>query len=386
MGGLLSLAPGPPGAGELLPGGPGRILITKNNTDGKGAAYGMHENYILDRAVPFGEVVRQLIPFFVTRQIMLGAGRVGNEFDLDDVPYQISQRADFFEVEVGLETTLKRPIINTRDEPHADPERFRRLHVINGDATMCEVATFLKLGTTALLLAMIEDGAAPDPPELARPVQAFHDVSHDLVGDALVQLRDGRKVTALDIQWRYYEAVKRYGADIDLPAVYRTVLRRWEEVLQIAEDEPRKLAGKVDWATKLELLEQYQDRHGLDWHDDRMKMVDLQYHDVRRDRGLYNRLAARGRVERLVDDDEVRAAMTEPPDDTRAYFRGHCLARFRDQIVAAGWDALIFDLGRDALQRIPMMDPGRGTKAHVGALLEAVDSAEELIEALTRNT
>jgi Pup amidohydrolase len=370
------------GSGSL-PGG-GRITIHKNNTDGKGAAYGCHENYLVDRAVPFGMLVRQLIPFFVTRPVYVGSGRIGSELAGAEVDYQLTQRADFFEVEVGLETTLKRPIINTRDEPHADPEKHRRLHVINGDANLCEVATFLKVGTTALLLSMIEDDAAPDPPELARPVQAFHDVSHDLTGTGTVQLRDGRKVRALEIQWRYLEAVRNYADDIGVDPVYRDVLRRWEEVLQIAEDDPRKLAGKVDWATKLELLEQYRERHGLQWHDDRVRMVDLQYHDVRRDSGLYNRLAARGRVERLVSDEEVEVAMDLPPDDTRAYFRGHCLARFRDRIVAAGWDALIFDLGGEALQRVPMMDPAKGTKAHVGELLEAADTAEDLLEALTR--
>jgi Pup amidohydrolase len=370
-------------ATEALPGG-GRITIHKNNTDGKGAAYGTHENYLVPRSVPFGLLVRQLIPFFVTRPVYVGAGRLGSEFPDAEIDFQLTQRADFFEVEVGLETTLKRPIINTRDEPHADPELHRRLHVINGDATLCEVATFLKVGTTGLILAMIRDGAAPDPPELVRPVQAFHDVSHDLRGRGPLQLRDGRKVSALELQWRYLEAVRAWAMNVDLRPVDHEVLRRWEEVLQVAEDEPRKLAGKVDWATKLELLEQYRDRHTLDWDDDRLKMVDLQYHDVRRDKGLYNRLAARGRIERLVSEEEVQRAMTEPPEDTRAYFRGRCLARFRDEIVAAGWDSLIFDTGRDALQRVPMMDPGKGTRARVGELLDSVETAEELLDAITR--
>jgi Pup amidohydrolase len=360
----------------------GRFAIHKNNTDGKGAAYGTHENYLLDRSVPFGSLVRQLIPFFVSRPIYVGAGRIGSEHE-ESVDFQLTQRAEFFEVEVGLETTLKRPLINTRDEPHADPDKYRRLHVINGDANLCEVATYLKVGVTSLILAMIEDGAAPDPLELHRPVEAFHSISRDLSATGTVKLRDGRQFTALDIQWRYLEAVKDFVARIDLDPVSTDVMRRWEEVLTTAESDPRKLAGTVDWATKLELLEQYRDRHDLDWDDDRLKMVDLQYHDVRLSRGLYNRLAARGRVERIVSDDEVRRAMTEPPDDTRAYFRGRCLARFREQIVAAGWDSLIFDLGGEALQRVPMMEPARGTKAHVGTLLEGVESARELLDAIT---
>jgi Pup amidohydrolase len=361
----------------------GRVIIHKNNTDGKGAAYGTHENYLVPRAVPFGDLVRHLTPFFVSRPVYTGAGRLGNEFDLDDVHYQLTQRADFFEVEVGLETTLKRPIINTRDEPHADPDRFRRLHVINGDATLCEVATFLKVGTTAVVLQMIEDGALPEPLRLQDPVGAFHAVSHDLTQRATVSLQDGRTVTPLEIQWHYLEHAQKYLEAQDVDPVTADVMARWEQVLEIAEDDPRGLRGMVDWATKLDLLEQYRERDGLDWGDARLRMIDLQYHDVRQDKGLYNRMVARGRVERLVTDDEVTAAMSTPPEDTRAWFRGRCLDRFRDDIVAAGWDALIFDVGQDALQRIPMMDPGKGTRAHVGALLDEVADARELLERLT---
>lgn len=368
-------------AAATLPSG-SRVVIHKNNTDGKGAAYGTHENYLVERRTPFPTLVRQLIPFFVSRPLYTGAGRIGNEFDDPDVPYQLTQRADFFEVEVGLETTLKRPIINTRDEPHADPERYRRLHVINGDATLCEVATFLKVGTTLLLLDMIEEDALPPPPELARPVRAFHRISHDPTCRAAVRLKDNREITALELQWHYLEAAKRYCKDRDLDPVTAEVLQRWEAVLTTVEDDPLRLAGQVDWATKLDLLRSYRDRHGLSWDDSRLRMVDLQYHDVRRDKGLYHRLAARGRVERLVAESEIQRAMHEPPADTRAYFRGKCLAKFRDRIVAAGWDSLIFDVGRDALQRIPMMEPGRGTKVHVGDLLDACETAEDLLAAL----
>lgn len=361
----------------------GRVIIHKNNTDGKGAAYGTHENYLVPRRVPFGDLVRHLTPFFVSRPVYTGAGRLGNEFDLEDVHYQLTQRADFFEVEVGLETTLKRPIINTRDEPHADPDRFRRLHVINGDATLCEVATFLKVGTTAIVLQMIEDGALPEPLRLQDPVDAFHAISHDLGQRATVSLQDGRAVTPLEIQWHYLEHAQKYLEGQDVDAVTADVLARWEQVLEIAEDDPRGLRGMVDWATKLDLLEQYRDRDGLDWDDARLQLIDLQYHDVRRAKGLYNRLVARGRVEQLVTEEQITAAMTTPPEDTRAWFRGRCLDRFRDDIVAAGWDALIFDVGQDALQRIPMMDPGKGTRAHVGDLLDEVADARELLARLT---
>jgi Pup amidohydrolase len=368
-------------AALTLPAG-SRVLIHKNNTDGKGAAYGTHENYLVPRSVPFGRLTRELLPFFVSRLLYVGAGRLGTEFDVADVPFQLSQRADFFEVEVGLETTLKRPLMNTRDEPHADPERYRRLHVINGDANLCEVATFLKVGTLLLVLDVIEDEALGSVPVLAEPVRAFHQISHDLTGRQPLRLEDGSTATAIELQWHYLEAVKRAVKDRDLTPVEVEVLERWEAVLATAEVDPRALAGKVDWATKLELLEGYRDRHGLGWEHDRLKMVDLQYHDVRQDKGLYQRLAARGRVERLVSEEEIQHAISSPPEDTRAWFRGECLRLFPERVVAAGWDSLIFDVGQAALQRVPMMEPGRGTREHVGELLDRVTSAEELLAAL----
>jgi proteasome accessory factor A len=361
---------------------PTRIVITKNNTDGKGAAYGMHENYIVDRRVPFGQLVRQVIPFFVTRQLMVGAGRIGNEFGLDEVPYQISQRADFFEVEVGLETTLKRPIVNTRDEPHADPERFRRLHVIIGDANMSEICTFLKLGSCALVLSMIEDGFLPDPPTLSKPVKALHELSHDLTCTRTVALKDGRHVTGIELQWHYLEQAQKYHETRDAPSWAADVLTTWERVLTALERDPMALDGVVDWVTKYHLLRQYADRDGLSWDHPRLRLIDVQYHDVRQDKGLYNHLVAKGRCERLVDEERVLQAISLPPEDTRAWFRGRCLDKFRSSVTAAGWDAIIFDIGRDTLQRVPMMDPARGSRAMTEALLDRCETAAELIEAL----
>jgi proteasome accessory factor A len=375
-------------AAGLLPhhGGvqPPRVLVTKNNTDGKGAAYGMHENYIVDRSVPFGDIVRQVIPFFVSRQIMVGAGRIGNEFDLDDVPYQISQRADFFEVEVGLETTLKRPIVNTRDEPHADPDRFRRLHVIVGDANMSEVCTYLKLGSCALVLSMIEDRFLPDAPTVAAPVRALHDVSHDLSCAKTLELKDGRRVTPVELQWHYLEQAQKYVETRDAPGWAPDVVALWDAVLATLEDDPMKLDGVVDWVTKLRILQRYVERDGLAWDADKLKLIDVQYHDVRQDRGLYNRLAAKGKVRRLIDEADVQRAMTCPPDDTRAYFRGRCLEKYRDQVAAAGWDSIIFDVGRETLQRVPMMDPARGGRAMTETLIDSCATAADLLDALQR--
>jgi proteasome accessory factor PafA2 len=364
-------------------GGP-TLAIYKNNSDGKGNSYGTHENYLVDRATPFADIARDLTPFFVTRQVVTGAGKVGLEAQWDDRRrhvYQLSQRADFFETEVGLETTLKRPIINTRDEPHADPEKYRRLHVIVGDANLCEVAQFLKLGSTAIVLKMIEDGFLPDL-TLVNPVSAIHEVSRDTSLRTTVELTDGRRLTAVQMQWEYFELARKYVDREDDTRENREVLDRWEHVLSGLDRDPMELSTELDWVAKLRLLEAYRERDGLDWNDPKLRAIDLQYHDVRRAKGLYHRLAASGRVERLVTDDEVEHAMMNPPEDTRAYFRGRCIARFPDAIAAASWDSLIMDTGRDALQRIPMREPLRGTRAHVEGLLDEVVGAADLVERL----
>jgi proteasome accessory factor PafA2 len=361
------------------------LAIYKNNSDGKGNSYGTHENYLVDRATPFGDIVRDLTPFFVSRQIFTGAGKLGLEAQWDERGkhvFQLTQRADFFETEVGLETTLKRPIINTRDEPHADPERYRRLHVIVGDANLCEVALFLKLGTTSIVLKMIEDAFLPDF-SLINPVAAIHDVSRDVSLKVQVALTDGRKMTALQLQWEYLELARKYVDREDDTPENREVVERWERVLHGLESDPRALSAQLDWVAKLRLLEGYRERDGLAWSDAKLRAIDLQYHDVRRDRGLYHRLAHSGKVERLTTDEEVERAIMEPPEDTRAFFRGRCISKYPDAIAAASWDSLILDTGRDALQRIPMREPLRGTRAHVEELLDACEDAAALVDRLT---
>jgi proteasome accessory factor A len=361
------------------------IQLYKNNTDNKGASYGCHENYLMARATPFAEIVRHLTPFFVTRQVICGAGRVGIGADGRGHGYQISQRADFFEVEVGLETTLKRPIINTRDEPHADPEKYRRLHVIIGDANMSEVSTFLKVGTTAIVLAMIESGFLDVELSVETPVAALRAVSHDPTLTHLLTMRDGRKLTAVQLQMEYLEQARKYvedtlGSDVD--DVTDEVLRRWESVLSRLEDDPMTCGREIDWVAKLSVLEGYRDREGLDWSAPKLALVDLQYHDVRPDKGLYNKLAARGSMERMISEDEAVRAMSEPPEDTRAYFRGRCLRQYAGDVAAASWDSVIFDVGRDSLQRVPTLEPLRGTRAHVGDLLDQMGTAAELVDKL----
>ena len=363
------------------------INLYKNNTDNKGASYGSHENYLMQRTTPFADIVRNLTPFFVSRQVVTGAGRVGIGQDGRAHGFQISQRADFFEVEVGLETTLKRPIINTRDEPHADPERYRRLHVIIGDANLAEISIYLTMGTTALVLAMIEERFMSTDLSVDAPVRTLHQVSHDPSLRQLVTLRSGRKLTAVQLQMEYCEQARkfvedRFGSDVD--DVTKDVLERWESVLTRLESDPMSLSRELDWVAKYEILQGYRKRDGLDWDSSRLELVDLQYSDVRPEKGLYQRLAARGRFERITTEEQIRQAVDHPPEDTRAYFRGRCLDKYADSVAAASWDSVIFDVpGRESLQRVPTLEPTRGTKQHVQALIDRSRTAEDLVRALT---
>ena len=362
------------------------VQLYKNNTDGKGASYGTHENYLCRRETPFPSLISGLLPFFASRQVFAGSGRVGIGPAGQNPGFQLAQRSDYIEVEVGLETTLKRGLINTRDEPHADADRWRRLHVIIGDANLAETATYLKVGTTALVLAMIEEGWPLPGVDLANPVAAVHQISHDPGLTTTVPLADGRQLTGVDIQRAYAEAAAafladRYGSDVDEQSA--DVSRRWIDVLDQLADDPMRLADTLDWPAKLRLLEGFRARDGLSWGAPRLALVDLQYSDIRLDRGLYNRLVSRGSMRRLVTEDAVRAAMVTPPEDTRAYFRGRCVSKYPDRLAAASWDSVIFDVGRESLVRIPTMDPTRGTKDNVGALLDAADDAIALVDSLT---
>jgi len=371
-------------ATSILP--PGQeIVVHKNNSDGKGNSYGCHENYLMDRAVPFSRVVSGITPFFVTRQLIAGAGKVGCEapgLSWREVPFQLSQRADFFEEEVGLETTLKRPIVNTRDEPHCDAQKYRRLHVIIGDANLSEVSTFLKVGTTAIVLAMIEDDELGRDLSLAAPVHALRQVSYDLTLAKPLELADGSKATALELQWQFLDLAKKYAESRGLEAVGEDVgaevLRRWEAVLHGLETNLSAAAKQLDWVAKYQVLSAYKERDGLEWGDAKLRAMDLQYHDIRPARSLATRVG----LERLTNEEEVASAMTNPPRTTRAWFRGRCLQRWAPAIVAANWDSLVFDVGGDPLRRVPMMEPLRGTAALLEDLVESCNTPAELIERL----
>jgi proteasome accessory factor A len=330
-----------------------------------------------------------MVPHFVSRQIIVGAGKVGAETEagLDSEPFfQLSSRAEFFEEVVGLETTLKRPIINTRDEPHADAERFRRLHVIIGDANMSQVATFVKLGSTAILLAALEDsglGAFPAMPR--QPVGAVRGFALDPSLKCVVLCEDDRERSAWDFQDELWHVardhVEHHGADAVADAdEVELILTQWRELLDGVRDDPQTVADRVDWVAKLRIVRGIRERHGLSPDDARLRAIDLQYHDLRPERSLAQRVGLR----ELSTVDEVREAVHNPPERTRAYFRGQCVARYPDEIVAANWDSVVFDLGEGPLQRVPMLDPLRGTRLLTEELLETSATAQALLEALDR--
>lgn len=362
---------------------PGQSLhIHKNNSDGKGNSYGYHENYLLSRQLPFADLIRFATTWLVTRQIFTGSGKLGSENGRPGSLYQITQRADFFEEEVGLETTLKRPIINTRDEPHGEPTKYRRFHVIIGDANMSEVQTLVKLGTTALLLSAIEDNALPDALELADPVEATWRLSHDLTLSRPIALADGSSATPLELQFRYLEWLSGY-ADRNLPEpVWRDVIGEWQRILEDLEVDFMRTADRLDWTAKLRMLNGFRHRDQLDWRDPKLAMAALQYHDIDPEKGLAYRLERAGALRRLFTDEEVDRATSEPPTETRAYFRGRCVTSYSQSLVAANWDSLVFDTGEETLKRVPMMEPLRGNKALVGKLLDTAPEATDLLAAL----
>jgi len=363
------------------------ITVYKNNSDGKGNSYGCHENYLLNRSLDFVDVVKAMIPHFVSRQIICGSGKVGAETDHGNAsspPFQLSQRSEFFEEIVGLETTLKRPIINTRDEPHGDAERFRRLHVIVGDANMSQVATFVKVGSTAILLAALEDwGTDPFPSSPRQPVRAIRQFALDTSLSLSVPLDDGTQVTAWDLQDQLWHIAHRYVEETGASAVgdahqVAEILREWREMLDGVRHDRDSVADRVDWIAKQRLVAGYQQRHGLGPADARLRAIDLQYHDLRPEKSLTARVGLR----ELWKKSEITGALFDPPLATRAYFRGRCVAKYSDQIAAANWDSVVFDLGGDPLRRVPMMDPLRGTAALTQDLIDRCATASELLTAL----
>jgi proteasome accessory factor A len=370
-------------ANQHLPQGV-EMRLYKNNSDGKGNSYGCHENYLVSRLTPFGALSTFITTHFVTRQIFTGAGKVGVEQPREGEPrvsYQISQRADFFEEPIGLETTVRRPIVNTRDEPHCDPAQWRRLHVIVGDANMSEVATFLKLGSTAIVLSMIEDGAFPDSLVIGDPVTEIRRVSHDTSLSHALQMSDGSYKTALDIQDEILLHAAQYikGLDVDpLGGDAEEIIELWGEVLHQLRTDPESLSNTIDWIAKRRILEAMRLRDDLSHDHPRLRAIDLQYHEMDMTRGLFPKL----RCHTMCSTEDIDVAMSEPPVDTRAFFRGKCISTWPQSVSSANWDSVVFDVGEPVLQRIPMMDPLKGTKDHVGRLFEECSSVSELLRRL----
>ena len=368
-------------ANSLLPEG-ANMLIYKNNSDRKGNSYGSHENYLMDRQTSFKQIVEHLLPYFVSRQIFCGAGKVGSENRATPCDYQLSQRADFFEVEVALDTMVKRPIINTRDEPHADREKYRRLHVIVGDSNMSEYTIYLRQGVTAIVLAMIEDGVMPGGLILRDPVRAIKQVSQDPSCKKELTLDNGKKITAVQLQSEYLDCALQHFSGPDIDPIIQDVLVKWQYVLEALARDPMELNREIDWVIKKTLIEGFMDRKGLDWRDHQVQLLDLQFHDSRPDKGLYHMLERQEKVERIVTDEEIARAVYNPPADTRAYFRGECLKRYPAEVFGVNWDSISFGVENQPVKRIMMSEPLKGTRAHVEELLNGSASAEELVKNL----
>ncbi len=358
------------------------FVVYRNNSDGKGNSFGYHENYLISRKIPFEYIGEVLLPFFVSRQIFCGAGKVGAENGTDPTSYQISQRADFLECLYDLNTMVNRPIINTRDEPHTQQAHSRRLHVIVGDANMCEISTFLKVGTTAIIMDMLENQGILPHIELTDPVKAIKQVSRDLTVKASLLLQNGQHTTALAIQQAFLHAAHEFYTTRELSPITKDVLIRWESVLEKLEQDPAELNREIDWVAKRALIESYVDRKCCSWQDPRIAMLDLQYHDVRPSKGLYYTLERTGKIERLTHHEEIQHAMHTAPAQTRAFFRGACLQRFPQQVYGMSWTSVLLESADATIKRIPLMDPYRGTQSLTQELFQDIDSVDQLLSRL----
>jgi len=355
--------------------------LYKNNTDFIGHSYGCHDNYLMRRDVPWEWLVRDVVPFLVTRQVFAGAGKMGIEGeDSGGQPgvYQIAQRSDFFSVLCSIDTMNRRPLVNTRDEPHADAEKYRRFHVIIGDANMSQYATALKLGTTALVLELIEKGHAPQL-ELANPIEATKLLSRDQSLQWLIDLKDGRKISAIDVQRLYLAAARKHCHEAEET---NWVLAEWELVLDDLAADYWRCRDRVDWVAKKFLLTTFQESEGLEWDDPWLQSIDLEYHNVSLEHGLYYELMRENQMKRLVTEDDIRRAIFQPPETTRAFFRGRAVARFNREIESIQWDEIV--LGSGELKRnVELAHPAHHEGLdRLNAAIREAKSFEELARAL----
>ncbi|MEO7804180.1 MAG: Pup--protein ligase [Actinomycetota bacterium] len=347
----------------------GQVYLFKNNTDSAGNSYGCHENYLVSRYGEFGKMAEILIPFFVTRQIFSGAGKVLQT--ARGALYCISQRAEHIWEGVSSATTRSRPIINTRDEPHADAEKFRRLHVIVGDSNMSEYSAWLKVATTAILLRMLEEGIVMRELTLENPIRAIREISHDLTCRRKVRLVSGREATAIELQWEYLNRVAKYVERRDDPEM-KEVVRAWEECLVALESDFMQLNTKVDWVMKYRMIEAYQTKHGMGLGHPKLALMDLAYHDVSRRRGLYYMLERNGLADRYVTDEDIELAKLEPPQNTRAKLRGEFIraAKKRRRDYTVDWVHL--KLNDQAQRTVLCKDPFRSKDDRVDRLIASL--------------
>jgi proteasome accessory factor A len=349
----------------------GVIYLFKNNTDSAGNSYGCHENYLTSRRDDFSHYAEVLIPFFVTRQIYAGAGKVLQT--ARGSIYCIAQRAEHIWEGVSSATTRSRPIINTRDEPHADAERFRRLHVIVGDSNMSEYASFLKVGATSILLRMLEDSSVVfRPMTLENPIRAIREISHDITCTRKVRLANGRELSALEIQSEYLERAMRYQDRKGLSELESKALGMWEHCLTRIADEPLSLTRECDWVIKHHLIEAYRQRSDLGLGHPRVALMDLQYHDVDRNRGLYYKLQERGLVDRTCTDEEIKVAMEEPPQTTRARLRGEFIKRAKERKRDYTVDWVHLKLNDQAQRTVLCKDPFKAYDERVERLIASL--------------
>ena len=345
----------------------GEIYLFKNNTDSAGNSYGCHENFLVSRAGDFQKMVDVLIPFFVTRQIFAGAGKL---LQTPRGPvYSMAQRAEHIWEGVSSATTRSRPIINTRDEPHADAELYRRLHVIAGDSNMSEYATYVKVGTAAAILQMIEDNVVFRDVALENPIRAIREIANDPTCRRKVRLQNGRELSALDIQWEYLDRALRYARSPGFPPAVQRAVEMWEYLLTGLEKDPMSLDREVDWVIKYHLLERSREKWDLPMTDPKLSLLDLSYHDVNRQRGLYYILQKRGFVERIVDDQAIASAMIAPPQSTRAKLRGDFIkaAKAKKRDFTVDWVHL--KLNDQAQRTVLCKDPFKSVDERVEKLI-----------------
>ena len=311
----------------------GKISVFKNNTDTPGNTFGCHENYLMDRRVTFRQLASKLIPFFVTRQVFSGAGKIKPE---KSGSYAISQRAQHIREEISIATTTARGIINTRDEPHADREKYRRLHVIVGDSNMSEFTNFLKISTTNIVLRMIEDGFIQQRFNLRNAVRAIQQISDDISCTRKIELEDGKWLSAVELQQEYLEIAKRYLEQNDSDFITDQTIMHWEYVLKCLNTDPMRLDQELDWVIKKKLVDKYASSRNLEWCSAKLAMLDLQYHNIRTDQGLYYKLERDGLVRRITEEKKIEHAMRYPPETTRAKFRGRFVQLCNEKKIACG--------------------------------------------------